>query len=228
MDPSDIISTPFPLHQLCKFVALSIGNVFVSLIICKMMLIRENDDNRNHSSTKQSTGKKLGILHIILVVGLSTIIIHVFFIICGIHPTKLPLHTLVSAFYVAFNMLFPILVIAPQNQYSNNNVSLINQVIFTLKDVSIYIYGPSSLINEQTNKKKDTEQQKHQQHRIQQIHQFTTLGSLLGMVVCTILRILDHGMQIQRYPIPIIVGATYGSCGGVFIVALIQTMSERS
>ena len=226
MDPSDIISTPFPLHQLCKFVALSIGNVLVSLIICKMMLIRENDDN--HSSTKQSTGKKLGILHIILVVGLSTIIIHFFFIICGIHPTKLPLHTLVSAFYVAFNMLFPILVIA-QNQHSNNNVSLINQVIFTLKDVSIYIFGPSSLINEQTNKKKDTEQQKHEQLRIQQIHQFTTIGSLLGMVVCTILRILDHGMQIQRYPIPIIVGATYGSCGGVFIVALIQTVVfERS
>jgi hypothetical protein len=51
---------------------------------------------------------------------------------------------------------------------------------------------------------------------------------IIGMVVIAILRVLDHGMQIQRYPIPIIVGATWGSCGGVAVAFILTLLGHKT
>ena len=214
MDPSDIINTPFPLHEIYKLVSVSlVWNLLLALIY--RVVLRKNKQTQQTTATEGGISKGL---QIILLIGISTIVIYFTFILCGIHPMMLPLHTLISAFYVAMNTMFPVLVI-----YSENNniqyvdASIARKIVYRLKEVMIYLFGPTLIIDE-TKKENITHNKQHQNaQRIQYIHQYTTLGTLIGMSACAILRILDHGMQIQRYPLPIIIGATYGSCGGVLI-----------
>ena len=222
MDPSDIISTDFPLHQLCTFVAYSLVWTLLVAFMCRKLQY-------------QTPGSyKSGFINVILVIGISTIIIHCTFILCGIHPTMFPFHTLVSAYYVAVNMLLPVLIFMPQSstsqhQYIQHDGSVMMEVIFKMKEVSSYIFGPSLVIEQSKKEHTDDHKQKQQDlQRIQCIHQYATLGTLIGMAICAILRILDHGMQIQRYPIPIILGSTWGSYAGVFIGSLLVKRMIRS
>lgn len=135
-----------------------------------------------------------------VVIAVHTIIIHIIFIICGIHPTILPLHTLLSALYVSFN--------TPQSihQFVASNWS-VNQHQFPNEHAKA--------------------QSKYNATRLHIHHALVTIGSIIGMISCAILRVLDHGMQIQRYPIPIIVGATWGSCGGVAVAVILALLGYK-
>lgn len=222
MDPSEIIGTPFPLYQLCKFVTLSLVWNLLAALICRLWM---NDGIK----TDTDYGNKSGRFHILLMIswmiGIVTIAIHFLFILCGIHPTLFPLHTLVSACYLSFNMLIPVVLFMPgncktQQQCNPHEASFMKD----LKEVSNYLFGPP-LAKEQA-KKQHMHQQKQQQNqnRIQHIHQYTALGTIIGTVACAIFRILDHGMQIQRYPLPIIIGATWGSCVGLVVGEFVQAL----
>lgn len=147
--------------------------------------------------TRDSQYDHNGIFHAAMIVVVHTIIIHFIFILCGIHPKIFPLHTLLSAFYVSFN--------TPQSihQFVAANLTSQNQPLV-----------PNEPAKQQHYVQRNST-------RLQLHYQLTTLGMIIGMVVIAILRVLDHGMQIQRYPIPIIVGATWGSCGGVAVAAIL-------
>ena len=216
MDPSDIISTPLPLYHLCTFVASSlIWNLLLALI-CSVV-------------AKHKTFTRSDLLDSTLIIGLGTLITHFIFILCGIHPTMLPLHTLVSALYLAINVLLPVLLffpaVQPTHVYHDN--SLMKRIAFKLKEVSTYIFGPS-LTRELPKKEQLENEQQKTTYRIQHIHQYTTLGIIIGVSASAILRVLDHGMQIQRYPMPIIIGITWGECGGVFIGAITAMVRTRN
>ena len=222
MDPSDIINTLFPLHELYKFVSVSLLWNLLLALICRVIL-------EKNKQTQQTTATEGGIskgLQIILLIGISTIIIYFTFILCGIHPMMLPLHTLISAFYIAMNTMLPVLLTSSEsNSIQYGDVSIARKVVYKLKEVMTYLFGPTLIIDE-TKKENTTHNKQHQNaQRTQYIHQYTTLGTLVGMSACAILRILDHGMQIQRYPLPITIGATYGSCGGVLIGGLLTSFS---
>ena len=221
MDPSDIINTPFPLHEIYKFVSVSLVlNVLLALIY---RVVLEKNKQMQHETNEGYISRGL---QIILLIGVSTIIIDFAFILCGIHPMMLPLHTLISAFYIGMNMMLPVLLTSSQSnciQYVDSSIT--KKVTYRLKEVMIYLFGPTLIIDE-TKKENITHNKQHQNaQRIQYIHQYTTLGTLIGMSACTILRILDHGMQIQRYPLPIVIGATYGSCVSVLIGGLLTSFS---
>ena len=112
MDPSDIINTPFPLHEIYKFVSVSLLWNFLLVLIYRAVLLVTNRQAQHETNEGYTKG-----LQIILLIGLSTTIIILFtFILCGIHPMMLPLHTLISAFYVAMNMLLPVLAICFRKQ----------------------------------------------------------------------------------------------------------------
>ena len=222
MDPSDIINTLFPLHELYKFVSVSLLWNLLLALICRVIL-------EKNKQTQQTTATEGGIskgLQIILLIGISTIIIYFTFILCGIHPMMLPLHTLISAFYIAMNTMLPVLLTSSEsNSIQYGDISIARKVVYKLKEVMTYLFGPTLIIDE-TKKENTTHNKQHQNaQRTQYIHQYTTLGTLIGMSACAILRILDHGMQIQRYPLPITIGATYGSCGGVLIGGLLTSFS---
>jgi len=181
------------------------------------------DKNKQTQQTTANEGGMSKGLQSTLLIGVSTIVIYFAFILCGIHPMMLPLHTLISAFYVAMNMMLPVLLTSPESnsiQYVDGSIA--RKVLYRLKEVMTYLFGPTLIIDE--TKKENTSHNKQHQNaqRIQYIHQYTTLGTFIGLSACTILRILDHGMQIQRYPLPITIGATYGSCGGVLVGFLLR------
>ena len=210
MDPSTIIGTPLPLYQLCTFVALSMAwNVLVVLTTIKIELKSHPDD------------RKTGMVEAMFIVGLCTIIIHFVFVLCGVHPAVFPLHTLLSAFYVACNMLQPVLLFMPdQQRHVYRDGSIARGSMLKLKEVINYIFGPPI---EQPQKEHMLNQR--DLNRTQCIHQYSAYGAIIGMVTFAILRVLDHGIQIQRYPCPIIIGATYGSCLGVALGGMSTVLS---
>jgi len=211
MDPSDIIATPFPLHKVCTFVALSLMWNLAVALICRAMT---KHNNLQHDHTRDVHWKS-ATLHVISVLGVLTVIIHFVFILCGIHPTVFLLHTLASAFYVALNMLLPVLLLVPIHCISHkHHNSASNAVTFKLKEVNNYLFGSVLMLTNE----RQTQKQQNGNNRIQQhVFRCATLGTVIGMGACAILRVLDHGMQIQRYPIPTLVGATWGCCGGAII-----------
>ncbi len=153
---------------------------------------------RGESQTNRNDVCHAGVLyHPAMLIAVHTIFIHIIFIICGVHPTILPLHTLLSAFYVSFNTPQSIHQFVAASYWSSKQKQFSNEHVKPLPK-----YYTTILKNH---------------------HQLTTLGTIAGMVACAILRVLDHGMQIQRYPIPIIGGATWGSCGGM-VVAVVFAM----
>lgn len=176
------------------------------------------------NNLQTNTGSdQLGALHVMFMIGLATVIIHFIFILCGIHPTMFPLHTLVSAYYLAFNTLLPVLLFIPvncipQQQYNDHSYSIMEGIIFKLNEASNYLFGPP--LTKQPKKQLMKDENLQRAH----IYQYSALGTAIGMAACTILRVLDHGMQIQRYPIPIIIGATWGCCGGVLIGVMMMAV----
>ena len=218
MDPSDIIKTAFPLNQICLFVSLSGVLPILITWAWRRVLIMTSQIEIHQQSHKYY----LSVWNTLSLIGLTTIVVHFSFILCGVHPAQFPFHTLLSALYVSTLTLLPITLPTPAwggeiiaNSPYNNNISRMKFVIAQLKEVAAYIFGPAA----SRRNKQSTQQQQQQQNRVQIMHQYSTLGTLIGMCAFAILRVLDHGMQIQRHPMPIIIGATAGRvCGVLFAV----------
>ena len=223
MDPVDIIKTAFPLNHLCRFVALSCicPTILITCWGCRRAIIVTRNEIQEQSSHKHFL---CSLVNTLLLIGSTTIFLHCVFILCGINPIQLPIHTFISALYVATNTVLPIILPTPSWGGGMNYY----------KEVAEYLLGgpiSSSDIQQSTHHNQQQRQtQRHninqQQHKIQKIHQCSTLGTFIGMCACAIFRVLDHGMQIQRYPMPIIIGATAGRVGGVFLAVLVGAASS--
>ena len=129
----------------------------------------------------------------------GSLFIYVLFILCGFHPTYFPRQTLSAAIYVALNTICTI-----PTRYNSEDYT----TIYQSSNVWMYLLAPS-------------------QNKIQSIHRATFYGSLIGMGVTSILRILDHGMQIQRHPVPLFLGATWGRVGGLLVGFLVDLFRKR-
>jgi hypothetical protein len=195
-DPSIIIGTPFPLEKLFLFITISLMWRFGFTFVEKLVMNRESQSTRNDEHRSY---------HPVIVIAMHTIFIHFIFIMCGVQPAILPLHTLLSAFYVSF--------ITPQS---------IHRILATN-----YWSSPSQQQQQQQQQfpiEHSKTLPRTKSNRLRICNQLTTLGTIIGMIACSILRILDHGMQIQRHPIPIIVGATWGSCGGAVLTMMLSLL----
>lgn len=57
----------------------------------------------------------------------------------------------------------------------------------------------------------------------------TMIGTVFGVSICSILNILDWGSQLQRWPVPIILGTTVGhACGTAYVVTFLLGSGLRS
>jgi len=171
----------------------------------------------------EQSHKYLSLINILLLIGLATMFTQCSFILCGIHPTQLPIHTFVSALYVATNTILPLTLPTPAwggevvvSSLQDANPTMKN-LIAQLKAVAEYLFGPISSNN--------TRKQSTHQQQVQRLHQCSTLGTMIGMCACAILRVFDHGLQIQRYPTPILIGATAGRVCGALLAVLVTKVS---
>jgi thiamine transporter ThiT len=124
----------------------------------------------------------------------GSIFTYLIFILCGFHPGYFPIQTLLASFYVAMNTALCATSIPEEDSIKENQS--IDSLISKQIKVWNYLLGPSV-------------------NSVQFLHQATFYGSLIGMGVLSILRILDHGMQIQRHPVPILLGLVWGRVGGL-------------
>jgi hypothetical protein len=180
----------------------------------------------SRNEIQEQSHKYLGIWNIQLLIASSTIFLYFTFILCGIHPTKLPIHTLLSATYVAMSTLLPITLptsawggdlMVTVSTDSHNKITTMKVCAAQLKGVAAYLFGPTSSVGCIDNNKQSSQ---HHKLQVQKMHQFSTLGTLIGICAFAILRVLDHGMQIQRHPVQIIIGATVGRICGVLLAVL--------
>jgi hypothetical protein len=208
MEPSIVIATPYSLRQVSIFVVLSMAwNVLVTLTLIIIEL----------ESRPVNCNLRGGGLQSMFIVVLYAIIIHLVFVLCGVHPAVFPLHTALASLYVALNMLQPVLLFMPdQQRHVYRDGSFVRVTILKLREVNNYIFGPPIYQPQ----KEHTINQQCNLNRTQCIHQYSAYGTIIGIVTFAILRVLDHGIQIQRYPCPIIIGATYGSYLGVALGAM--------
>lgn len=224
LDPSEIIQTAFPLKQICLLVSLSgMLPILTTYVYRRLML------SLSRNEIHEQSHKYLSIWNIQILIVLSTIILYFTFILCGIHPTKLPIHTLLSATYVATSTLLPITL--PTSAWggdlmvivSTDSHNKLTMKVCTaqLKEVAAYLFGPT--VGCIDNVKQSTPTQ-HHKLQVQKMHRFSTLGTLIGICAFAILRVLDHGMQIQRHPVQIIIGATVGRICGVLLCSFINLL----
>ena len=139
----------------------------------------------------------------ISIVG-GSVLAYALFIMCGFHPTFFPTQTILASLHIAMNSICLISLDNPIQGNESSNLSINKQHNNTWS----YLFGPA-------------------QNDVQILHQSTFYGSFIGMGVSSILRILDHGMQIQRHPVPILLGFAWGRFAGSLIGVLRELTKNR-
>lgn len=221
MDPSDIIVIPFPLHELCRFVASSLAWGVLVSVGCRLMRRDGSPESMMHG---------VGCISECFMIGVCAILVHIMIVLCGVHPALLPLHTLVSALYVALNILLPVFCFVPMGllQKPDDQHSFMKDFAYNFESVVKFLLGSPTLQGESSKKGQGVNKKLKEQQRSQLILQYAVLGTFSGVCVCAILRILDHGMQIQRYPTPILIGATWGRCVGLLFGEIVSSVKNYS
>ena len=144
--------------------------------------------------------KRSSIVSIVASIASGSIFIYVMFLLCGFHPTYFPVQTILASIYVALNTICATsLPDEGANSIKENQTA--NVLTVGQMHIWIYLFGPS-------------------QSDVQTLHQFTFYGSFIGMGSTSILRILDHGMQVQRHPMPLLLGFSWGRVGGLCLAGL--------
>ncbi|KAL7480212.1 hypothetical protein ACHAW6_005908 [Cyclotella cf. meneghiniana] len=220
IDPSIIIDTAIPIPDLAILVICSlVWNVIYSIL---------NSLLRN-SPTDSTRGSSRLILNFLPLVGAATILVHSLLILMGLHPAYFPKQTIFTSFYIALNSICPAPILFGEGIEETHSAITQKQIEVVVKEgffrIVSYLTGP--LVNENQQKRKVQSQQSRSIH-IQQLHQFATFGASAGMTITAILRILDHGLQIQRHPMPILLGFTWGRCVGLFIGILTLAFCKKS
>ena len=237
VDPSIIINTPFaPLERLILFVGSSLA---LQLLL---------------STTTNATTTRIAAAYTV-VVTYHTIVLYAIFILCGITPTMgTACHTFLAAFHVVVtSSLSAIELVRPPRSSSAAAATTTSDVTSfwdTVQRVDAHLLGTLSLEgsvettttlhgtttstrqnHKQTRHRTTTSQQQH--HDIHQYYYYyyyyyyMYYGSIIGMIVASILRVLDIGLQVQRHPMPIILGYTYGSIGGLLVWILITLFQKK-
>jgi hypothetical protein len=137
----------------------------------------------------------------------GSIFIYLVFIISGFHPSYFPKQTLLSSIYVAVHTICtPIVSDTTEDPIKENQ----GEIHATTKMIQVWshLFGPS-------------------QSKLQSLHRATFYGSLVGMGLMALLRILDHGMQIQRHPVPILLGCAWGRVVGLIIGVLSEWINSK-
>ena len=234
VDPSIIINTPFaPLERLILFVGSSLA--------LQLLLLS--------TTTNATTTRMIGAAYTV-VVTYYTIVLYAIFILCGITPTMgTARHTFLAAFHVVVtSSLSAIELVRPPRSSSaaaTTTTSDVTSFWDTVRRVDAHLLGTLSLegsvettttLHGTTSWQQNQKQTRHRtttsQQQQQDIHQYyyyyyyyyyMYYGSIIGMIVASILRVLDIGLQVQRHPMPIILGYTYGSIGGLLVWIVITS-----
>ncbi len=211
-EPTDILSQVFPYHLLKAHVYMvTIGIIGVSIA---MNLYSEWLDNHyyicNHVNERKTNTRPYNFSIIIpsYLFMMGTLFGSVLFgfILCGASPFENVSHTLLASWYFTLHTF----------GYCRPPPSTKDR--FSLQGIIVHLFSNGEDESEVSGET-ITSPISESKDRISRFVMYTTLFVTIPF---QILHILDHGDQIQRWPIPVILGSTIGHCLGSSIGLLLE------
>jgi len=195
-DPTEIIASPFPVEALRPVVFQACRSIMTptEFILTTILLLYQG----KYSSTnldKRMLDKmiKCTMNYMIMMAALSIIML-VVSIFCGASPFANIHHTVLASMFftqMAFGYIQP---------NDNEPIQMAVKRVFLAPDYTELTFI-ESLVNE--------------------LNCYILYGTVVMTIPFVVLNILDGGMQIQRWPIPIILGSFYGHILGFTIGTLV-------
>jgi hypothetical protein len=180
LDPTDIVLVPYDVERL-RWYSIQIGLALVVL------------------SPRQHVLK----LHWVM---LSTIIMLVIFVLCGASPYQHISHTILASLHSSFLIwLDPPIFSYNTNVTATKTMSFWSWHAFS-EAVQHRIYG----VELDNGNKKVLAELSIQQHRQKVLQSVICHCIVACLIPVSILRLYDRGWQVQRWPVPIVLGTTSG------------------
>ena len=231
LDPTVIIAEPIPIDSLTTFTC----NVMITFIVvcCVGSTLVGATKAQQHAGDRESLHALLqrslwNLLQSLIVstigIGVLGLIVFLAAILCGASPWIDKRHTILASGYVA-SLAFGPSLIFDAKQYLEGSTPT-NQIKRLLR-------GPQSSTTVESSASGSVAFNKNRQSLCERIDSCAMYGTFVGLIPISILRILDHGDQAQRWPFPMLLGATIGYFAGSIVgilsscVILLQERGTR-
>ena len=206
LDPTVIIAEPIPIDIVTSF---TYNSVITLIIVCcvgsTLVGMTAAAGHRKSMSSllwnllQSLFVSMLGIIFLGAVVFLAAIL-------CGASPWVDAMHTVFASGFVAALAFGPSLVFDAKQYFGSSPSHQIKR-----------LFGGPQKNAEVTSSGSVIVSAHHHQSPSERIDCCTMYGTFVGLIPVSILRILDHGDQAQRWPFPILLGATIGYCAGSIV-----------
>jgi hypothetical protein len=186
MDPTDIVKVPYDLERLCMYVTFVV--VFLGIL----------------ATAPTQNYRKLSIpgLAVLTLTG------HGVIVLCGASPVLNPWHTLAASLYTTALISFdpPIFVLSDDNK--DDDKSTATSTSASSNNAGVSWFPQLQLLVRGTRPKQ--RQASSMQQRQDKVAMVTAHCVAACLIPCQILLLYDHGMQVQRWPVPTIMASSYG------------------
>jgi hypothetical protein len=185
MDPTDIVLVPYDLLRLSRYIV----QEFLALTVCSLVFSRSIPKLR---------------YDLVCIIS-STGLISLIFVLCGASPTQNVSHTVWAAVHTSVLLWLdpPVVGLA-----SNSDLSPATPTAFAFlrsfrESVQGLVSGPAAIYPKEGKARAPSQLQC-------QLKSIVAHSMVAVLIPFPILRLYDRGWQVQRWPVPIILGTTYG------------------
>jgi hypothetical protein len=181
MDPTEIVKVPYDLERLCMYV------------ICVVVVLGIL------ATAPSQKVRKLSIpgLAVLTLTG------HGVIVLCGASPVQNPWHTLAASLYTTALISFDPPIFFGQNgeDAAASTASSNSAAVSWFPQLQLLVRGT---------RPKHRQASSMQQQRQDKVATVTAHCVAACLIPCQILLLYDHGMQVQRWPVPTIMASSYG------------------
>jgi hypothetical protein len=192
MDPTDIVLVPYDLLRLSRYIV----QEFLALTVCSLV------------SSRSIPKLRYDLVCIILSTGLIFLV----FVLCGAPPTPNVSHTVWAAVHTSVLLwLDPPVVSLASNSGVDQSPATPTAFGFLQsfgESVRGLVSGPAAIYPKEGKARAPSQLQC-------QLKSIVAHSMLAVLIPFPILRLYDRGWQVQRWPVPIVLGTTYGWIAGM-------------
>jgi hypothetical protein len=194
MDPTDIVKVPYDLEKLFLYV--------MSVVVVLGILATAPTQN----------ARKISIPGLVVL----TLTGHGVIVLCGASPVLNPWHTLAASLYTTALISFdpPIFIMGDDKDNESKaatTASSNNAVVSWFPQLQLLVRGT---------RPKQRQASSMQQQRQDKVAMAVAHCVAACLIPCQILLLYDHGMQVQRWPVPTIMASTCGWAIGLVVGTL--------
>ena len=206
LDPTVIIAEPIPIDIVTSFTSNSVITIIIGCCVGSTLV----GMTAAAGHRKSMSSLLWNLLRSLIVSTLGTIflgaVVFLAAILCGASPWVDTMHTVLASGFVAALAFGPSLVFDAKQYFGSSPIHQIKR-----------LFGGPQQNAEVTSSGSGIVSANHHQSLSERIDCCTMYGTFVGLIPVSILSILDHGDQAQRWPFPMLMGATIGYCAGSIV-----------